>query len=279
MSSTLRAFGLLAPALLALLAPAAHADAIDRYLARQQAMVGIPAIVVGVIRDGKLVEQRARGLANVELGVKATPRHVFEIGSISKQFTAYAILILAEEGKVALDAPLGNYLDDVPDAWKSVTLHRLLTHTSGIPDLEEAFGYGVYRETPTDAAFIVRLAAVIEPEAISSPVARRIFVGCCRLAEQGMHEDFGRLMAAFDDPEFKNLLVQLDESAATKPNADRERWLADLLETARRRGDATTRRATLAAARQSDGDAEQLLAQFVKDSNSKHRTEFERRKK
>jgi len=150
----------LALAFLLLLATAARADAIDRYLARQQSVYGVPAIVVGVIRDGKLVEQRARGLANVELGVKATPRHVFEIGSISKQFTAYAILILAEEGKVALDAPLGTYLDDIPDAWKSVTLHRLLTHTSGIPDLEEAFGYGVYRETPTDTAFIVRLAAL-----------------------------------------------------------------------------------------------------------------------
>jgi hypothetical protein len=86
-------------------------------------------------------------------------------------------------------------------------------------------------------------------------------------------------MVAFDEPEIKNLLVQLDESAGTKANADRERWLADLLETHRRRDDETSRRATLAAARQSTGDAEQLLAQFCEQSKTKHRSEYERRKK
>jgi hypothetical protein len=130
-----------------------------------------------------------------------------------------------------------------------------------------------------DPTFITRLAAAIQPASISSPVARRVFVGCCRLAEQGMHEDFGRLMAAFDEPEIKNLLVELDESAATKTAADRERWLADLLETHRRRDDESTRRADLAAARQSDASAEQLLAQFCDQSKSKHRIDYERRKK
>ncbi len=130
-----------------------------------------------------------------------------------------------------------------------------------------------------DPSFVTRLAATIPPAAISSSVARRIFVGCCRLAEQGMHDDFGRLMAAFDEPEIKNLLVELDESAATKFQADRERWLADLLETHRRRSDESARRAALATARQSDTSAEQLLAQFCEQSKSKHLNEFERRKK
>ena len=130
-----------------------------------------------------------------------------------------------------------------------------------------------------DPTFITRIAEVIDPAWIVSPVARRIFLGCCRLAEQGMHTDFGRLMAAFDEPAMKNLLVELDESAATKAAADRERWFADLLETSRRRNDEQSHRATLAAARQSDDNAEQLLAQFVKNSNQKHRTEYERRKK
>ena len=145
---------------LALLSFPAQADAIDRYLARQQAMFQIPALVVGVVRDGRLVERRARGTVNVELGVRATPDHVFEIGSISKQFTAYAILLLLEEGKVSLEAQAGTYLDDIPQAWKRATLHQLLTHTSGIPDLEEAFGYGVYRETPSDQAFIARMSTL-----------------------------------------------------------------------------------------------------------------------
>jgi DNA primase len=129
-----------------------------------------------------------------------------------------------------------------------------------------------------EPTMVARLADVIEPTTISSPVARRIFIACCRLAEQGLN-DFGRLMVAFDEPAMKNLLVQLDESAATKTNADRERWFADLVETARRRGDESSRRATLFAARQSDASAEQLLAQFYEQSRSKHLSDYERRKK
>jgi DNA primase len=130
-----------------------------------------------------------------------------------------------------------------------------------------------------DPKLLARVADVVEPAEISSPVARRIYKGFCRLAEQDAHHDFGRLLAAFDEPEIKNLLVQLDESAATKTNADRERWVADLLETYRRRGAAAGQRADLAAARESATDAEQLLAQFCEQSKSKHRTDYERRKK
>lgn len=130
-----------------------------------------------------------------------------------------------------------------------------------------------------DHTMLTRVADVIDSNSISSPVARRIYIGCCRLAEQGMYDDFGRLMAAFDDANIKNLLVQLDESAATKAKADRERWFADLLDSHRRRGESAGHRATLAAARQSDGDAEQLLAQFCEQSKSKHLSDYERRKK
>jgi DNA primase len=130
-----------------------------------------------------------------------------------------------------------------------------------------------------EPTMIPRLADVIDPASIASPHARRIFAGCCRLAEQGMHEDFGRLLAAFDEPAMKNLIVELDDSAQKKANADRERWFADVVESHNRNREVAGRRATLAAARQSDADAEQLLAQFVKDSNQKHRMEYERRKK
>ena len=99
--------------LLALCGPA-RADVIDRFAAREQSVYGMPALAIGIICDGKLVSTHVRGLANVELGVKVDARQVFEIGSISKQFTAYAILILLEQGKIELDAPVGRYLDDLP---------------------------------------------------------------------------------------------------------------------------------------------------------------------
>ena len=123
-------------------------------------LYGLPAVVLAVIRDGNVIDARARGSANVELNVKATTRQVFEIGSISKQFTAYAILMLREQGKLELDGPVGRYLAELPEDWAKIPLHRLLTHTSGLPDIEEAFGSGVYRESPNDADFLRRIVAL-----------------------------------------------------------------------------------------------------------------------
>ncbi len=145
---------------LLLVCTAVRADDIDRYIAQEQRLYDLPAVVVGVMRDGQLIDERATGYVNVELGVKARLEHRFEIGSISKQFTAYAILILKARGKLELDAPVGRYVSDLPPAWGKVSLHHLLSHTSGLPDLEDAFGYGVYRETPSDAAFLKRLVAL-----------------------------------------------------------------------------------------------------------------------
>jgi CubicO group peptidase (beta-lactamase class C family) len=143
------------------LAPmAARADDIDRYLARARALYEVPAIVVGVIRNGRLVEQRAVGLAQVELGVRARTDHVFEVGSISKQFTAYAILVLAERGRLDIHAPVGRYLPELPGGWSEPTLQQLMAHVSGLPDLENAFSYAVYREKPTDEDFLKRLLAL-----------------------------------------------------------------------------------------------------------------------
>lgn len=151
---------LLALALLAVLIAPAPADELDAYLQRQRAVYDIPAIVVGVIRAGQVVDSRAVGLSSVELGVAASTRHVFEIGSISKQFTAYAILMLSEQEKLSLHDPVGRYLTDLPEPWGRPTLHQLMGHISGLPDFEEAFGYGIYRETLSDGEFLKRLTSL-----------------------------------------------------------------------------------------------------------------------
>jgi DNA primase len=130
-----------------------------------------------------------------------------------------------------------------------------------------------------DPSIISRLRPTIEPDAMASATGRRIYAACCRLVEDGWQNDFGRLLAEFDDMDMKNLLVQLDESAQTKAAADREQWLADVLDAHRRRTDETAHRKLLAAARQDGASAEQLLAQFCEQSKSKHLTEYERRKK
>jgi DNA primase len=127
--------------------------------------------------------------------------------------------------------------------------------------------------------FITRIAKVVEPSAITTKVARFIYETCCQLADSGSSCGFERLMTQFDEPGLKNLLVSLDESCAIKESADRERWLADLLETFQRRQDESQRRLALAAARENSSDAEQLLASFCEQSKSKHLSDFERRKK
>jgi len=91
-----------------------------------------PGGVALVVKDGKTIYRKAFGMANLELGVKMQPNHIFRIGSITKQFTASAILKLVEEGKVKLDADITEYIKDYPTHGHKITIEHLLTHTSGI---------------------------------------------------------------------------------------------------------------------------------------------------
>ena len=110
-----------------------------------------PGCAVGVYRDGRILYARGYGMANLELGVPNTPRTVFDIGSISKQFTATAILLLAQEGKLSLTDDVRKYFPEMPAYASGVTIRNLLNHTSGIRDyfvLMNIAGRGV--EGPAD---------------------------------------------------------------------------------------------------------------------------------
>jgi CubicO group peptidase (beta-lactamase class C family) len=95
-----------------------------------------------VARDGAIVHNKAYGLANVEWDVPNTPTTKFRLGSITKQFTAAAILLLEERGKLKVDAPVQTYLKDTPVSWDGITIFNLLTHTSGIPNFTALPEYG-----------------------------------------------------------------------------------------------------------------------------------------
>lgn len=86
-----------------------------------------------VAKGGKTILEKGYGFANVELKVPNTPANKFRLGSITKQFTAVAIMQLEERGKLNTTDLACKYLDPCPEAWKAVTIHHLLTHTSGIP--------------------------------------------------------------------------------------------------------------------------------------------------
>jgi CubicO group peptidase (beta-lactamase class C family) len=86
-----------------------------------------------VSKDGKPLLREAYGKANYEWDVPNTVETKFRLGSITKQFTSMAVMILAEQGKLAVDDPVSKHLDDCPAAWEKVTIRHLLRHTSGVP--------------------------------------------------------------------------------------------------------------------------------------------------
>ncbi len=91
-----------------------------------------PGASVIVVKDGKTLLRKGYGLADVELGVKVEPDMVFRLGSMTKQFTAAAILMLAEQGKLSLSDDMTKFFPDYPSNGRVVTVEHLLTHTSGI---------------------------------------------------------------------------------------------------------------------------------------------------
>ena len=96
-----------------------------------------PGCVVGVSQNGRKVLERAYGLADLERETRNRPDTIFEAGSIAKQFTAAATLLLAREGRLSLDDPASKYLPELPDYGTPITIRHLLTHTSGLRDWGE----------------------------------------------------------------------------------------------------------------------------------------------
>jgi CubicO group peptidase (beta-lactamase class C family) len=112
-------------------APDPLASTLDAMLAGLYAK-DAPGAAVIAVRDGRTVLRKAYGMADLELGVPLQPDMVLRIGSMTKQFTAVAVLMLVEEGKIAVDDPITKFLPDYPTGGRTITVEHLLTHTSGI---------------------------------------------------------------------------------------------------------------------------------------------------
>ena len=136
---------------------AAKVAALDEWVSTFMSEHQVPGALVALASSGEIVLSRAYGLANVELAVPVSDSTVFEIGSISKQFVAAAVMLLVEEGRLGLDESIHQHLPELPSEWYGATLRHLLTHTSGIPDYEEIGTYDTYqfRLTPEE---IIRMA-------------------------------------------------------------------------------------------------------------------------
>lgn len=96
---------------------------------------GSPGCALGVLRDGHFVYQRGYGAANLDYGIPNGPGIVYYVGSLSKQFTAAAVALLAQDGRIGLNDDVHRYFPELPDYGGPVTIRQLIHHTSGIPDL------------------------------------------------------------------------------------------------------------------------------------------------
>lgn len=148
--------------LLALGAASAAPDEVDDLVRARMEHQRIPGLALGVCRDGKLVKAQGYGLANVEHQVPVRPETVFQSGSVGKQFTASAVMLLVEAGKLDLDVPITRYFEGAPLSWQGVTVRHLLTHTSGIKDWEGEKDIDYRRDYSEDE--LVKLAMSLPPD-------------------------------------------------------------------------------------------------------------------
>lgn len=109
-------------------------DSVDRYVRAQLGQYRIPGLSVAILQGDTLLLARGYGYANVELHVPTSDSTVYESGSVAKQFTAAAVVMLAEQGRLSLDDAVTRFLPEGSPQWRGITIRHLLTHTSGISD-------------------------------------------------------------------------------------------------------------------------------------------------
>jgi CubicO group peptidase (beta-lactamase class C family) len=149
--------------LLALLTPcqAVAADdvgeQVDAYVKAEMQRQKIPGLALLVVRKGETLKSQGYGLANVEQQSTVTPETIFQSGSVGKQFTATAVMLLVHDGKLALDDPASKYLGAVPAAWEKITVRQLLSHTAGVGNYPEDFDF---RRDYTEAELLERIYAL-----------------------------------------------------------------------------------------------------------------------
>ncbi|MGH9857622.1 MAG: serine hydrolase domain-containing protein, partial [Acidobacteriota bacterium] len=108
------------------------ADPLDDFVKKEMEKRKIPGLSIAVMKDGKIIKAQGYGFSNLEHQVPAKPETIYQSGSVGKQFTATAVMMLVEEGKINLDDPITKYFPEGPQSWNAVKVRHLLAHTGGI---------------------------------------------------------------------------------------------------------------------------------------------------
>lgn len=123
-------------------------DTVERYIKKRVQELHIPGMAIAVLQKGKLIKEGYYGFSNLEYNLPVSSKTVFEIASMSKQFTCAGILLLQQEKKLSVNDKLSKYLDTLPVSWKNITLYQLMSHTSGLrDDWEESNDYFLSNNT------------------------------------------------------------------------------------------------------------------------------------
>jgi CubicO group peptidase (beta-lactamase class C family) len=128
------------PALSRVEGAAVDFSAIDRVIAQELTDTHTPGAAVSIVSGDRVVFSKGYGVASVETREPVRPEMLFRLGSTTKMFTAAALVLLAEQGAVDLNAPIGHYVKDLQPKIAQLTAHQLLTHTSGFLDEAPMFG-------------------------------------------------------------------------------------------------------------------------------------------
>lgn len=144
---------------LLLIANVSSADQVDDFLRGEMEKRQIAGLSLMVVKDGQPIKTEGYGQANLEWNVPVTKDTVFEIGSMTKQFTAACILLLAQDGKLSPDDKICQHLKNTPAAWTNITIRHLLPHTSGIKNYTGLAGFELTKHL-TQAQFIQKMGAI-----------------------------------------------------------------------------------------------------------------------
>ena len=109
-------------------------QSVDEYIRAEMRREHMPGLALGVYRNGHIVKVQGYGFANLELNVPVKPETIFQSGSVGKQFTATAVMMMVEQNKIRLEDSILKYLPDGPPQWAPVEIRNLLSHTSGIAE-------------------------------------------------------------------------------------------------------------------------------------------------
>ncbi|MCL6219965.1 serine hydrolase domain-containing protein [Zunongwangia pacifica] len=149
----------------------------------------IPGLQVAIIHNNEIEVLESFGYANVPFSIKTNDSTMFSINSIAKIFASTAIMQLVEKDQISIDQPIENYLDSLPQKWNSITIRQLLSHTSGLPEIEDSETEGLIGGKGQDSAWI----AVQNLPLLSQPGEKFNYNATNYLLIQKIIEKYGKL--------------------------------------------------------------------------------------